>query len=60
MPRAGSDVPKPPMAVAKLREQAARARRLAAGVTNRADERLLTELADKLEAEAAELERGGD
>ena len=41
-----------------LREEAARARRLAAGLTNAADNRLLTELADKLEAEAAELERG--
>jgi hypothetical protein len=57
--RGGSDVPKLQMAVAKLREQAARARRLAAGVTNRADERLLTELADSLDAEAAELEQRG-
>jgi len=59
MPRGGSDMPSPPRAVAKLREQAARARRLAAGITNAADIRLLTELADKLEAEAAELERDG-
>jgi hypothetical protein len=59
MPRGGSNALNPPMTAAKLREQAARARRLAAGMTNRADQRLLTELADKLEAEAAELERGG-
>ena len=59
MPRGGSDVPSPPRTAAKLREDAERARRLAAGITNAADNRLLTELADKLEAEAAELERGG-
>jgi hypothetical protein len=56
MPRGGSDVP--PTAAA-LRKQAARARRLAAEMTNRADQRLLSELTDKLESEAAELERGG-
>jgi hypothetical protein len=59
MPRGGSKAPSPPPTVAGLREQAARARRLAAEMTNRADQRLLIELADKLEAEAAELERGG-
>ena len=59
MPRGGSDVPNPRSAAAKLRDEAARARRLAAGMTSVSDSQLLTELADKLEAEAAELERGG-
>ena len=39
---------------ATLREQAALARRLAAGLTSPPDRHLLSELADKLEAEAAE------
>jgi hypothetical protein len=59
MPRGGSDAPNPSKTAAKLREEAARARRLAAGMTNAADTQLLTELAEKLDAEAAELERGG-
>jgi hypothetical protein len=57
MPRTGS--PNQPKGVNKLREDAARARRLAAGMTSTADRKLLTELADKLEAEAAELDRDG-
>ena len=58
MPRSGSDAPNIMKEVARLREQGARARRLSSGVTSPADKQLLTELADKIEAEAAELERG--
>lgn len=43
---------------ARLREQAALARRLANSWLTEADHRLLEELADRLEAEAADLERG--
>jgi hypothetical protein len=56
MPRAGSRK----AAIAKLREQSARARRLAAGMTSETDRRLLNELADKLEAEAEAAEREQD
>jgi hypothetical protein len=41
-----------------LRELAARARKWSAEVTSEANRRALTELANNLEAEAAELERG--
>jgi hypothetical protein len=57
MPRGVSDAPDTQKASAKLREQAARARRLAAGMTSRADRGVLIKLAEELEAEAAELER---
>lgn len=60
MPRGGSDAANTRKAVAILREQAARARRLAEGLASEADCRVLTGLADELEAEAAELERAAD
>jgi hypothetical protein len=43
---------KVPTTAAKLREQAALARRLVRGVSSEADRRSLRELADQLEAEA--------
>jgi hypothetical protein len=60
MPRGGSDAANAKKAAANLRREAARARRLAAGLTTEHDSRVLTELADKLEAEAATLERAAD
>jgi hypothetical protein len=59
MPRGGSDAANRRKAAAKLREQAARARRLADGMISVTDRRILTELAEQLEAEAAELDRDG-
>jgi hypothetical protein len=56
MPRAGSDAPNPPKGLNQIRQDVERARRLADDMTNDADRRLLNELADKLEAEADEIE----
>jgi hypothetical protein len=42
-----------------LRQHAARARRFAKEMTNAEDRRLLNELAERFDAEAAELERRG-
>jgi hypothetical protein len=47
-----------PVTATRLREQAARARRLSQAWLTEADQRLLEELADRLESEAADLERG--
>jgi hypothetical protein len=46
-----------PVTAASLREQALRARRLACGYLSEADRHLLRQIADKKEAEAAELEK---
>jgi hypothetical protein len=46
MPTRGGSTP--PMAPAKLREEATRARRLAAAMPDIADQRLLNELSDEL------------
>lgn len=59
MPSGNSGVPNRQNEAAKLRKEAKRARRIAAEMTSLADRQLLSELADKLEAEAAELERDG-
>jgi hypothetical protein len=59
MPRSGSDVPDRQKTPEMLRQQAERARRWASAITSAVDQRVLSELADTLEAEAAELERGG-
>ena len=56
MPR-GAD---PPVTAAVLRKRAALARRLARDIPNEADCQTLNRIADELETEAAELERGTD
>jgi hypothetical protein len=59
MPRGGSQSPDPePRSPVKLRQQAALARGWAAGMPGPADQSALSALADSLEAEANELERG--
>ncbi len=47
-----------PVTATRLREQAALARRLSQAWLTKADQSLLEELADRLESEAADLERG--
>jgi hypothetical protein len=60
MPHGGRQSPDPaPRSPVKLRQQAALARRWAAGMPGQADQSALSALADSLEAEAAELEQDG-
>jgi hypothetical protein len=56
MTKDGDDPNKPVTPAVRLREQASRARRLARGPINEADRRILIEVANQLEAEAATLE----
>ena len=58
MPRDGSHAPNPQKAADQRQKQDERARKWAAGMTSGTDRQLLNELADKLEVEGAELERG--
>ena len=59
MPRGGADQGKP-VTAATLRAKAMRARRLADHLTDEADRQAFLTMADELEAQAAELERGGE